>query len=88
MVNGQSPALIFVHDSEGRARYCGGVSQTRDESLREQGLAAAQFPFERQYGTGHKICRNLPRDCFRFSGAVGNERSQEVICDLRFAIFD
>jgi hypothetical protein len=27
----------------------------------------------------------LPRDCFRFSGAVGNERSQEVICDLRVA---
>jgi hypothetical protein len=25
----------------------------------------------------------LPRDCFRFSGAVGNEGSQEVICDLR-----
>jgi hypothetical protein len=30
----------------------------------------------------------LPRDCFRFSGTVGNERSQEVICDLRFAICD
>jgi hypothetical protein len=30
----------------------------------------------------------LPRDCFRFSGAVGNEGSQEVICDLRFSICD
>jgi hypothetical protein len=30
----------------------------------------------------------LPGDCFRFSGAVGNGRSQEVICDLRFAICD
>jgi hypothetical protein len=30
----------------------------------------------------------LPRDCFRFSGAVGNEGSQEVVCDLRFAICD
>jgi hypothetical protein len=30
----------------------------------------------------------LPRDCFRFSGAVGNECSQKVICDLRFAICD
>ena len=88
MVNGQSPALIFVHDSKGRARYCCVAFQTRDETLREQGLAAAQFAFERQYGTGHKIFRNLPRDCFRFSGAVGNERSQEVICDLRFAICD
>ena len=75
--------LIFVHDSKGRACYCGVVSQTRDESLREQGLAAAQFAFERQHGTGHKILRKLPRDCFRFNGAVGNERSQEVICDLR-----
>ena len=83
MVNGQSPTLIFVHDSKGRARHCGVAFQTRDETLREQGLAATQFAFERQYGTGHKIFRNLPRDCFRFSGAVGNERSQEVICDLR-----
>jgi hypothetical protein len=30
----------------------------------------------------------LPRDCFRFSGAVGNERSHWAICDLRFAICD
>ena len=83
MVNGQSPTLIFVHDSKGRARYGSVAFQARDETLREQGLAAAQFAFERQYGTGHKILRNLPRDCFRFSGAVGNEGSQEVICDLR-----
>ena len=88
MANAQSPALIFVQDSKGRARYCGIALQTRDETVREQGLAAAQFAFERQYGTGHKILRNLPRDCFRFSGAVGNERGQEVICDLRFAICD
>ena len=88
MVNGQSPALIFVHDGKGRARDCGVVFQTRDEPLRKQGLAAAQVAFERQYGTGHKILRNFPRDCFRFNGAVGNERSQEVICDLRFAICD
>jgi len=88
MVNGQSPALIFVHDSKGGARYCGVVFQTRNETLREQGLAAAQFAFERQYGTGRKILRNLPRDCFRFSGAVGNERSHEAICALRFAIYD
>ena len=79
MVNGQSRTLIFVHDRKSRARYCGVASQTRDQTLREQRLAAAQFAFERQYGTGHKILRNLPRDCFRFSGAVGNERSQEVI---------
>src|SRR2546421_2117721 len=83
MVNGQPPPLILVHDSKSRARYCGVAFQTRDEAVREQGLAAAQIAFERQYGTGHKILRNLPRDCFRFSGAVGNERSQEVICDLR-----
>jgi hypothetical protein len=30
----------------------------------------------------------LPRDCFRFSGAVGNEGSQEVIFDFRFSIDD
>ena len=88
MVNGQSPTLIFVHDSKGRARYCGIAFQTRDETVREQGLAAAQFAFERQYGTAHKIPRNLPRDCFRFSWAIGNEGSQEVICDLRLAICD
>ena len=81
MVDGQSPILIFVHDSEGRARYCGVAFQTRDEALCEQGLAAAQFAFERQHGTGHKILRNLLRECFRFSGAVGNEDSQEVIYD-------
>ena len=85
MVNGQSPALIIVHDGKRRARYRGVAFQTGDETLREQGLAAAQFAFERQHGTGHKILRNLPREGFRFSGAVGNERSQEVICDLRFA---
>ena len=83
MVNRQSPTLIFVHDSKGRARYRFLACQTRDETLREQGLAATQFAFERQYGTGDKILRNLPRDCFRFSWAVGNERSQELICDLR-----
>jgi len=88
MVNGQSPALILVHDGKGRARYCRGAFQIRDETLREQGLAAAQFAFECQYGPGHKILRDLPRDCFRFSRAVGNERSQEVICDLRFSICD
>jgi len=48
-----------------------------------ENLAAAQFTLERQYGTGHKILRNLARDCFRFSGAVGNERSHGAICDLR-----
>jgi hypothetical protein len=30
----------------------------------------------------------LPRDSFRFSGAVGNERSHEAIGDLRFGICD
>ena len=88
MVNGQSSALIFVYESKGRARYCGVAFQPCDETLREQGLAAAQFAFERQYGTGHKILRNLLCDCFRFSGAVGNERSQEVISDLRFSSCD
>ena len=88
MVNGQSSTLIFVHDSKGRAGYCGVAFQTRDETLREQGLAAAQLAFESQYGTGQKILRNLPRDCFRFSAAVGNERSQEVICELRVAVCD
>ena len=88
MVNGQSPTLIFVHDGKGRARYYGVAFQTRDQTLREQRLAAAQFAFERQHGTGHKVLRNLPCDCFGFSGAIGNERSQEVICDLRCAICD
>ena len=88
MVNGQSPALIIVHDGKRRARYRGVAFQTGDETLREQGLAAAQLAFESQYGTGQKILRNLARNCFRFSAAVGNERSQEVICELRFAICD
>ena len=88
MVNGQSSTLIFVHDSKGRARYRGVAFQSRDESLRKQGLAAAQFAFESQDGTGDKIVRKSPRDRFRFSGAVGNERSQEVICDSRLAICD
>ncbi len=79
MVNGQSPTLILVHDGKGRTRYRYIPFQRRDETLREAGLAAAQFPFERQYGTGDKIFRNLPRDCFRFSGAVGNERSHGAI---------
>jgi len=77
-----------MHDSKGPARYRGVAFQTRDESLREQGLPAAQFAFESQYGTGNKIVRNLPRDRFRFSGAVGNERSHEAICELRVAICD
>ena len=88
MVNGQSSTFIFVDDSKGRARYRGVAFQTRDQSLREQGLAAAQFAFESQDGTGNKIVRKSPCDRFRFSGAVGNERSQEVICDLRLAICD
>ena len=88
MVNGQSPALILVYDGKGRTSYRDVAFQARDETLREQGLAAAQIALERQYGTGHKILRNLPRDCFRFSGAVGNEGSQEVIFDFRFSIDD
>jgi len=88
MVNGQSSTLIFVHDSKGRARYRGVAFQSRDESLRKQSLAAAQFAFESQDGTRDKIVRKSPRDRFRFSRAVGNERSQEVICGLRLAICD
>ena len=75
-----------MHDSKGRARYRGVGFQSCDESLREQGLAAAQFAFESQDGTGDKIVCKSPRDRFRFSGAVGNERSQGVIYDLRLLI--
>ena len=88
MVNGQSSTLVFVHDGKGRTRYRGVAFQTHDDSLREQRLAAPQFAFERQDGTGNKIVRKSPRDRLCFSGAVGNERSQEVICDLRLAICD
>src|SRR4030095_6188253 len=88
MVNRQSPALIFVYDGKGRTRYCSVAFQTRDETLREQGLAAAQVAFESQHGTGNKVLRKAPRDCFRFSVAVGNERSHGAVCDLRFAICD
>jgi len=88
MVNGQSPALIFVHDGEGRARHSGVASQTRDETLREQGLATAQFAFKSQNGTGNKIIRKSPRDRFRFSGAFGNERSHLAICVLQLASCD
>src|SRR4051812_1885859 len=83
MVYGQPPALILMHDSKGRARYCGLAFQSRDETLCEQGLAAAQFACERQYGTGDKICRNSSRNFFRFSGTVGNERSHGAIFDLQ-----
>ena len=88
MVNGQSPALVFVHDSKGRARHSGVALQTRNESLREQGLPAAQFAFEGQKGPGDKIVRKSPRDRFRISGAVGNERSHVAICELRLALCD
>src|SRR5262249_45179896 len=88
MVNGQSPALIFVDDSEGRARHRGVALQTRDETLCEQGLATTQFAFKSQNGTGNKITRKSPRDRFRFSGAVGNERSHVAICELRVASCD
>jgi hypothetical protein len=30
----------------------------------------------------------LPRDRFRFSRAIGNERSHGAICELRFGICD
>src|SRR3954451_18950283 len=82
MINGQSPALIFVHDGKSRAGHRGRALQSCDEPLREQGLTAAEFAFERQHGTGHEMFRDLPRDCFGFSWAVGNERSHEAICDL------
>ena len=88
MVNGQSPALIFVHDGKGWARYCSVAFQTRDETLREQGLAAAQFAFESQHGTGIHIARKVPPDGFCFSGTVGNERSHGAIFDLRLALCD
>ena len=88
MVNGQSSTLIFVYDRKGRARHRGDAFQTGDETLREQGLAAAQFAFESQDGTGNKIVRKSARDRFRFSGAVGNERSHGAICDLQLAICD
>ena len=80
--------LILVHDSEGRARHRGVASQTRDERLREQGLATAQFALESYDGTGNEIVSKSPRDRFRISGAVGNERSQEIICVWRLAICD
>ena len=86
MVNGQSSTLIFVDDSKGRARHRGVAFQTGDESLREQSLAAAEFAFESKDRTGNKIFRKASRDRFRFSGAVGNERSQGVIYDLRLLI--
>jgi len=77
-----------MYDSKGRAGYCGVALEPCDEALREQGLTAAEVAFERQYGTGHEILRDLARDCFRFSGAAGNERSHWAICCLRFAICD
>src|SRR5262245_32944001 len=83
MVNRQSPPLIFVYDSKGRTRYCGVAFQTRDETLGEQSLPAAQLTFESQHGTGIHVARKLPPNGFRFSGAVGNERSHGAICDLR-----
>lgn len=85
MVNRQSPRLIFVYDGKGRTRYCGVAFQTRDESLGEQSLPAAQFTFESQHGTGIHVARKLPPNGFRFSGAVGNERSHGAICDVRMA---
>ena len=88
MVNGQSSPSVFVYDSKGRARYRGAAFQTRNDSPREAGLAAAEFAFESENGTRNKIVRKSSRNCFRFSGAVGNERSQEVICDLRLSICD
>src|SRR4030095_10882799 len=86
MVNGQSPTLIFVHDSKGGTCYCGVAFQTRDETLREQRLAAAQFAFESHDGTRNKVIRKSPRDCFCFSGTFGNERSHRAISALRFLI--
>lgn len=88
MVNGQSSTVIFVYDRKGRTRYRDVAFQTRDESLREQSLAAAQFAFESQDRTRSKIVRKSARDRFRFSGAVGNERSHGAICDLQLAICD
>ena len=85
MVNGQSSTLIFVYDRKGRARYRGVAFQTRDETLGEQGLAAAQFAFESQDGTGNKIVRKSARYRFCLSGTVGNERSHGAICDVRMA---
>ena len=88
MVNRQSPTLIFVHDSKGRTRYCGVAFQTRDESLGEQGLPAAQFAFESQDGTGNKSlasCRpiaSVSAGLLEMNVATG----QFAICDLRFAI--
>lgn len=86
MVNGQPPTLILVHDSKSRARYCSVAFQSRDETLREQGLAAAQFAFEGQHGASIHILRKLPPDGFRLSGAVGNECSHGAIFDFRFLI--
>ena len=82
MVNGQSPRLIFVYDGKGWTRYCGVAFETRDETLGEQSLPAAQFTFESQHGTGIYVARQLPPNGFRFSRAVGNERSHaaEVDC--------
>src|SRR5690348_12847973 len=83
MVNGQSATLIFVYDSKGRTRNCGVAFQTRDETLREQRFAAAQFAFKSQHGTRKEILRKSPRERFRFSGAVGNEGSHGATCDWK-----
>src|SRR5262249_1033449 len=88
MVNGQSSTLIFMHDRKSRAGYCGIALEGCDESLRKQGLAAAEFAFESQHGTSGKVLRNSPRNYFRFSSAVGNERSHGEICDFGLAICD
>ena len=44
MVNGQSPTLIFVHDSKGRTRYCGVASRARDETLVNKVLPLPSSP--------------------------------------------
>src|SRR6266436_4297928 len=88
MIDGQSPALVLVHDRERRAGYCSTASKSGNETFGERCLAAAQFAFESQHGTGIHILRKLPPDGFRLSGAVGNECSHGAIFDFRFSIFE
>ena len=77
-----------MQDGESGARHIGAATQTRDETFDEYRFTSSQVSLECQNRRPADFFCKLPPYRFRFSRAIGNERSHGAIFDRRFSIVD
>ncbi len=70
-----------MNNCKGRAGNRDAAPQSRNQSLRELGLATPQVAFERQNRSYIDVVRKSASDFLSFSRIIGNERSHQVIAD-------